>query len=85
MASMHYDAAGYPMFPGGSELSTLFGPDDLTRLQQLFDGCLMECRLDRESQRARALGKALVRLYAQGQRDPTLIRTLLVPSFRRQG
>lgn len=84
MASMHYDAAGYPMFPGGREFETQFGPDDLNRLQELFDDCRDECHLAIDCERTRILGRALVRLYAQGQHDPDLIRALLIPSFKER-
>lgn len=83
MVSINYDAAGYPMFPGGGEFNTQFGPDDLNRLQELFDDCLHQCHLPVDGERARVLGRALVRLYSQGQQDPDLIRALLVPPFRR--
>ena len=62
----------------------MFDPDDLNRLQSLFDDCLEQCSLSRECEAAEALGSAIIRLFSQGQRDPSVIKRLLLPSFKRR-
>lgn len=42
--SFEYDAAGYPLFPCGSN-DKMFSPTDLNRMQQIFEDCLAECGL----------------------------------------
>jgi hypothetical protein len=81
--SSEYDAAGYPLFPCGSN-TKVFSPDDLNRLQEIFDDCLTECGLSRDCQLAESLGSAIIRLYSQGQRDPIFIKATLLPSFKRR-
>lgn len=81
--SFQYDAAGYPVFPCGSN-SRVFSPDDLNRMQHIFDDCLQECTFSIDSQAAESLGVAIIRLYSQGQRDGTFIKTALLPSFKRR-
>jgi len=81
--SLYYDAAGYPVFPCGSS-TKVFSPDDLNRLQHIFDDCLHECNFSIDSQAAESLGVAIIRLYSQGQRDGTFIKAALLPSFKRR-
>jgi hypothetical protein len=81
--SFEYDAAGYPVFPCGPN-TRMFSPDDLKRLQQIFDDCLAECGMKADSALAKSLGGAIVRLYSQGQRDPTLIKATLLPPYKRR-
>jgi hypothetical protein len=78
-----YDAAGYPVFPCGPN-TRMFSPDDLNRLQQIFDDCLAECGMKADSVLAKSLGGAIVRLYSQGQRDPILIKATLLPPYKRR-
>jgi len=82
--SFVYDAAGYPVFPGSKRHNKMFDPNDLNTLQSIFDSCLEECDLARESEAAEALGSAIIRLYSQGQHNPTVIKTMLMASFRRR-
>lgn len=56
----------------------------VNRMQQIFEDCLAECGLSARSQLAVSLGSAIVRLFSEGQRDPTLIKAALVPSYRRR-
>lgn len=83
-ASFVYDAAGYPVFPGSSKKDKVFGPDDLNTMQSVFDACLQECGLARDSESAEALGSAIIRLYTQGQHDPDLIKMMLTGAFKRR-
>ncbi|MBD9375179.1 hypothetical protein IB238_21380 [Rhizobium sp. ARZ01] len=81
--SFTYDAAGYPISPCGCN-HMMFGPDDLNALQHIFDDCLGECTFSIDSKTAESLGSAIIRLYSQGQHDPILIKTILLPSFKRR-
>ncbi len=81
--SFEYDAAGYPVFPCGAN-SKMYSPTDLNRMQAIFDDCLQECGFSIESQSAESLGVAIIRLYSQGQHDPTFIKAALLPSFKRR-
>lgn len=81
--SFEYDAAGYPVFPCGSD-TRMFSPDDLNRLQHIFDDCLAEVGLNPDSQLAASLGGAIIRLYSQGQRDPVVIKAILLPPYKRR-
>jgi len=81
--SFEYDAAGYPVFPCGSS-TRMFGPDDLNRLQDIFEDCLAECGLNADSELAASLGGAIIRLYSQGQRDPIVIKATLLPPYKRR-
>jgi hypothetical protein len=81
--SCYYDAAGYPLFPCGSN-PKVFSPTDLNRLQAIFDDCLRECSFTIDSEAAEALGCAIIRLYSQGQQDPIFIKAALLPSFKRR-
>lgn len=83
MPHLPYDAAGYPAFPGGSDFEKQFSPNELNSLHLLFDDCRAQCHLAIDSDRARILGRALIRLYSQGQHDSELIQALLVPAFKR--
>ncbi|MBB3979636.1 hypothetical protein GGQ64_004880 [Rhizobium azooxidifex] len=74
----YYDAAGDPVFP----FARSFSPDDLNRLQQIFDDCLSECAFSIDSEQAEALGNTIIRLYAQGQRDPIAIKAAILPPFK---
>lgn len=80
----YYDAAGYPIFPGSKKHEKMFGPDDLNKLQAIFDACLEETSLSRECEAAESLGSAIIRLYSQGQRDPIVIKAMLLSSFKRR-
>lgn len=79
---MHYDAAGYPTFPGG-DLSGTLSPRELNTLESVFDDCRRDCGFPLESEHARSLGRALIRLYSRGGHSPVAMRSILVASFRR--
>lgn len=82
--SFTYDAAGYPNFPGSRKCDRVFSPDELNALQDIFDECLKECGFSRDCEAAEALGSSLIRLYSQGMRDPTIIRSMILTSFKDQ-
>lgn len=84
MSKPFYDAAGCPMFPGSSKSDKMFGPDELNKLQGIFDDCLKECGFSRDCHAAEDMGSAIIRLFAQGQRDPAYIKAMIVPSFQRR-
>ncbi len=81
--SLEYDAAGCPVFPCGSS-TRMFGPDDLNRLQEIFEDCLAECRINSDSELAASLGSAIIRLYSRGERDPTVIKAVLLTPYKRR-
>lgn len=82
MAMMHHDAAGYPGFPGG-ELCEMIGPDELNTLERVFEECREDCCFSLESERARSLGRALIRVYSRGEHNPVIVRSVLVACFKR--
>lgn len=79
---MHHDAAGYPTFPG-AECSTMFGPDELNKLERIFDYCATECHFPPQSERAHSLGRSLIRLYTDGEHNEAILRSILLVGFRR--
>ena len=79
---MHHDAAGYPAFPGG-ELSEMVGPDELNTLERVFEECREDCCFPLESERARSLGRTLIRLYSRGEHNPVVVRSMLIACFKR--
>ncbi len=81
--TFEYDAAGYPVFPCGSN-TRMFSPDDLNRLQHIFEDCLAECGMKADSELAESLGSAIIRLYSQGQHDPAFIKATLLPPYKRR-
>lgn len=81
--SFYYDAAGFPGFPCSPNIR-MFSPDDLNRLQRIFDDCLTECGLSADTALAESLGSAIIRLYSQGQHDPDYIKAMLLPAYKRR-
>lgn len=77
------NAPGYIVFPDGSD-NSVFDPADLKSIQAIFDDCMRECSFNADSEKAKALGSAIIRLYSQGHHDPIFVKALLLPSFQRR-
>lgn len=77
------NAPGHLVFPDGSD-NHVFDPADLNSMQAIFDDCMRECSFNADSEAAKALGSAIIRLYSQGQHDPIFIKAALLPSFKHR-
>ena len=82
MASVEYGTFEYVAEAAGSGRRAIFCPEELSDIQKFFDECCMECGFEKQTQQALALGRAIMRLYRQGQYDQKLLRKLFVSPLK---
>ncbi|MBB3977210.1 hypothetical protein GGQ64_002416 [Rhizobium azooxidifex] len=75
---------GKPSNYGANEQGN-FTPEGLQEVQDVFDALLEECGLPPGSEEATRMAKAVFHFYQSGQSNPTVIREMLAPAFRRPG
>lgn len=60
-----------------------FSPEDLTRLRDMYAASAAACRVSSENENAEALGRAVIRLFRNGVRQPSVAAAMLSTAFRR--
>ena len=73
---------GKPSNYGANEQGN-FTPEGLQDVQEIFDALLQKCGLPPGSEEATRMAKAVIHFYQSGQSNPTVIREMLAPAFRR--
>lgn len=62
-------------------VDAVFAPDELGRLQEMFEAARQACRIFGDDGSSEALGRAVIRLYKNGVRKPTVAASMLVRAF----
>lgn len=69
------------IFPYTPDFNGVFSPDELGRLQEMFDAARQSCRIFGEGDSSEALGRAVIRLYKNGVRKPAVAAHMLLRAF----
>lgn len=80
-----FDAVEHLILNSENSHAGIFTSQDLAQLRKTFQSLRTECRVDAGSDAYNALGRAIIRLYRNGQTDPALVRSILLPAFERRG
>lgn len=83
MNNLAQDGDGRPIFPCNSSSQGVFSPEELSRIRQMFDAARQACRVSGNGDNADALGRAVIRLYRNGVRNPSVAANMLQKAFRR--
>lgn len=67
--------------PVDADHKGVFAPDELGRLQEMFEAARQACRIFGDDGSSEALGRAVIRLYKNGVRKPTVAASMLVRAF----
>ncbi len=74
---------GAHVFPDDYNERAKFSPEELALIGKMMEAALAECGVSAPGETAHALGRAVIRLFRNGVRDPAVAAQMLMRAFKR--
>lgn len=74
---------GAHVFPDDHDQRGTFSPEELCLIHEMMNAAVAECGVSAPGDTAHALGRAVIRLFRNGVRDPAIAAQMLTKTFKR--